>query len=144
MNTSTEATSPLAPRNVAAAFYEAFVANDLGAAAASLHPNVVLHVPGDHPVAGDYHGLAGILDFIGRNQAVTGGGENVELIDVLGGHQYAAAYCFVTGTRPDDAPLRNHTVHLLRVVDGQIVEVWFHNRDQAAVDRFWSAAPAAS
>ena len=59
------------------------------------------------------------------------------MLDVLGGGDHGAALLRVTGTRPGGAVLDNHTVHLHRIVDGRITEVWFHNRDQLTVDGFW-------
>lgn len=40
--------------------------------------------------------------------------------------------------RPGRAPLANHTVHPVTVLDGRVTGVTFHNGDQPAVDAFWS------
>ena len=78
--------------------------------ASSLEPDVVLHVPGVHPLSGDHRGLASVGGFLQRTREATTDGEHMELIEVL----------FRLGD------------------DDRIAEIWFHNRDQAPVDEFWS------
>jgi ketosteroid isomerase-like protein len=102
-----------------------------------LADEVVLHVPGSHPLAGTYHGADALLDFVTAVGARADRTEHVELLDLLGGATHAAAYCRVTGNRPGFEPLDNTTVHVLRIEQGRIAEVWFHNWDQASVDAFW-------
>jgi hypothetical protein len=41
------------------------------------------------------------------------------------------------GRRAGHADLDNFTLHLLRIESGRIAEIWFHNRNQPAVDAFW-------
>ena len=104
-------------------------------------PDVVLHDPGSHPLGGEHRGLAGVQRFLTASGAI---GPRTEVLDVLDGRDHAAVYCRVRAER-DGAVLDNHTVHLLRIADGRVAEVWFHNRDQAHVDRFWNAVlPAAT
>lgn len=110
--------------------------DDLDTAGALLDADVVLHVPGSHPTAGQYEGLQGILDFYAASRA-TGARTTREVLDVLEGREHVAVYCHVRGTRPDRAPLENPTLHLYRLEGGRVSEIWFHNRDQAAVDAFW-------
>jgi ketosteroid isomerase-like protein len=130
--------STTSPIDVARRLYDAIDAGDLAAAVPLLADDVVLHVPGTHALSGDHHGLAGFAHFVSASAASAGGTEVVEVLDVLGGTDHAAVYCRVTATRPGREPLENMTVHLLRVADGRVVEAWLHNRDEAAVDAFWS------
>lgn len=122
-----------------AALYATPGAFDPSAIASSLEPDVTLHVPGSHQLSGDHHGLAGVGDFLHRSRDATNDGEHMELIDILGGETHIGAYVRVTAHRDGRAPLVNHTIHLFRLgEDGRIAEIWFHNREQAAVDAFWS------
>ena len=47
-------------------------------------------------------------------------------------------YLRVTAERAGKAPLDNTTVHLLRLVEGRVAEVWLHNWDNTTVNEFWS------
>ena len=122
-----------------AAIYSTSGAFDPSALATSLQPDVILHVPGVHPLAGDHRGLAGVGSFLQRTRDATNGGEHIELIDVLAGSDHIGAYVRVTAHRAGRAPLVNHTIHLFRLGDDdRIAEIWFHNREQAPVDAFWN------
>ena len=118
--------------------YRALAANDLAAVAAVLAPDATLHVPGTQPLAGEHTGLDAILRFMLATTALTDGGERIEFLDALVGDEHVAAYVHVTAERAGHEPLDNETVHLLRVRDGLVTDLWFHNRDQAVVDAFWS------
>ncbi|MGK2949099.1 MAG: nuclear transport factor 2 family protein [Acidimicrobiales bacterium] len=135
--TTTTTTHP-SPHDVLVRLYSAVNEGDALGAAALLHPDVVLHVPGEQPLAGDHIGAQGVLAFLTATSEAAERTEQVEVVDVLSGQHHAAAYCLATGRRSDRVELENRTVHLFRIDEGRIVEAWFHNWDQAAVDAFWS------
>jgi hypothetical protein len=56
----------------------------------------------------------------------------------MGAGQYATVYGVSHAARPGRRPLTNHTLHLLRVERGRVTAVAVFNRDQSAVDEFWS------
>ena len=107
--------------------------------AGTLRHDVILHVPGDHPLAGDHRGLEQIAEFMNASREFTSDGERVELVDTLVGATHIGVLVKVTAARDDRDALVNHTIHLFAVdSDLTISEIWFHNRDQAAVDAFWT------
>ena len=144
MNTTTLPAPPATattatPLRIATAFYDAYLAGDIAAAAAFLAQDVVLHVPGNQPQSGDHEGFDAILAFILRNAEIVGAGTvHTELVDLTGGATHATAICIVTGERPGRDVMVNHTAHVLRIADGLIAEISFRNADQAVVDAFWS------
>jgi uncharacterized protein len=119
-------------------FYQALARGDVQTAKASLSPDVALHVPGTHPLAGTHRGHDGFFAFLGAIRGLTATGEQIEILDVLEGDAYVAVYCRVRATRPGKTPLDNHTLHLLRLQEDRIAEVWLHNRDDVSVSEFWS------
>lgn len=119
--------------------YAAIAERDVAGIARTLTPDAVLHVPGRHPLAGRYTGPAEILGFLAGTGAAAGDGETVEVLDVLVGHEHAAAYVR-SRARRGDAELDNLTLHLMRTTAGAVAEIWFHNRDQEHVDAFWGGA----
>ncbi|MBI5089917.1 MAG: nuclear transport factor 2 family protein [Actinobacteria bacterium] len=141
MNTSTITPTPTpsaGPRQVTLELYAALLAGQLEDARRHTHDDVVLHVPGSHPLAGDHRGPDALVRFVEASRERTDTGENLEVIDVLEGAGHAAVYLRVTATRAGKVPLDNTTVHLLRVVDGRVAEVWLHNWDDLTVNEFWS------
>lgn len=133
--TAITTTSPTA---TVVGLYTALAAGDLDAAGRHLAPDVVLHVPGRQPLAGDHVGRQAVVDFVVASSATAGRSEEIELLDVLAGEAHVAACCRVTGRRDGRVALDNRTVHLFRLDGGVIAEIWFHNWDQVAVDAFWS------
>ena len=135
-------TPPPSPTQTTAAIarrlYAAREAGDLATIAALVADDVVLHVPGTHPLAGTYRGLAAFAEFSAAITARTDDGEAIEVLDVLGGDDHAAVYCHVTARRAGRPALDNLTVHVLRIGDGRVTEIWLHNFDDVAVSAFWA------
>ncbi|GAB3690979.1 nuclear transport factor 2 family protein [Angustibacter aerolatus] len=120
--------------------YAALSRGDLPAAAASLAPDARLHVPGRGPNTGTYSGPDGVLEFVGRASAATEGTLRLDVHRVLADDEVAVALVTYTATRPGvDVQLTNHLAHVCAMRDGQVVESWFHTRDQYEVDAFWNA-----
>ena len=116
--------------------------HDVGAAMAdgrwadvfdSVAPDVVAHVP----AVGDLHGIDQLAGFVLDTASKTDDGEHLEHLDTLVGADHAALYFRITATRAGQPPLDNLTVHLARIDDGIIQEIWFHNYDGPAVAAFW-------
>ena len=101
---------------------------------ANVSPSVVAHVP----AVGDLEGIDALAGFLAETSAKTENGEHFELIDTLVGNGRAALYFRITANRQNRPPLDNLTLHLARVENDQIVEIWFHNFDSEAVAAFWT------
>lgn len=112
---------------------------DLAEFASSLRADVVLHVPGRHALAGRHRGLEEIATFLTASRELTTDGEHVELVDTLVGASHVGMLVKVTAARDDRELLVNHTIHLFALdQDRRVSDIWLHNRDQAAVDTFWT------
>jgi ketosteroid isomerase-like protein len=138
MNTSITSRQTGSPGEVTMALYGALLTNELDVARRHTHDDVVLHVPGSHPLAGDHRGPDALVRFVEASRERTDNGEHLEVLDVLEGADHAAVYLRVTAQREGRSPLDNTTVHLVRLVDGRVAEVWLHNWDNNAVNEFWS------
>lgn len=99
----------------------------------NVSPTVVAHIP----AVGDLDGIDALATFLLETGAKTDNGEHFELLDTLVGDTYAALYFRITAQRAGRPALDNMTVHLARVEDEQIAEIWFHNFDGPAVSAFW-------
>ena len=99
-----------------------------------MDPAVIAHVPS----VGDLAGIDALAAFLLETTAKADDGEQFELLDTLVGNDHAALYFRITATRPGREPLDNLTLHLARLQDDKIVEIWFHNFDTVAVAAFWA------
>lgn len=97
-------------------------------------PDVIAHVP----AVGDLIGIDALASFVTETAAKTDNGEAFEILDVLVGTNHAAIYFRITAQRQGRAPLNNLTLHLVRLEQDQIAEIWFHNFDGPAVAEFWA------
>lgn len=95
------------------------------------------HVPGRSPVAGDYDGVAQVVEFFGRLFELSGGTLRLELHDVLANDEHAAALYTVHAER-EGRRLEDNTVNTFHMRDGKVTEVWTHTTDLYAIDEFWS------
>ena len=117
--------------------YDALASGDLTPFQELLDPDVVWHVPGNNPTAGEYHGIEGVMTFIAEAFQRTEGNMRFELHDVLANDEHAVALQHLSATR-GDRMLDAHDVVVYHVRDGKATEIWFHSGDQAAHDAFWS------
>ena len=123
---------------VAVAFAGAAGHHDLSALAQWIADDFIFRVPGKNPLSGERRGLQGLLEFLDATQKLTTGHIKTEVLDLLIGQDYAALYTRTQAQRPDRPALDNPSLMLLKISDGKVHEAWSHNRDQAAVDAFWS------
>lgn len=124
--------------DLAAGLYRAIRSGDLVAASQFLDPDVVLHVPGTHPLAGERRGHVEFAHFAQQTRALTVDGEQIDVLDILEGVDHVAVYCRVRAARANGAELDNTTVHIMRINAGLVTEAWLHNWDDITVDRFWN------
>jgi len=95
------------------------------------------HVPGRGPVAGDYEGVAQVVEFFGRLVELSGGTLRLELHDVLANDEHAVALYTVRAER-EGRRLEDNTVNTFHMRDGRVTEVWTNTTDLYATDEFWS------
>ncbi len=100
--------------------------------------HVSLSVTAHVPAVGTLKGVDGLATFLLETEAKTDDGEHFELIDTLVGERYVALYFHITAERSGRPPLNNLTLHLARIEDDHIAEIWFHNFDGPAVAEFWA------
>src|SRR4051812_14133824 len=98
-------TNETAKRDIVTGLYGAIASGELEAAAQFLDAGVVLHVPGTHSLAGEHRGLAEFARFSQQSRALTVGGEQIRILDILEGDDHVAVYCRVRAERPNGALL---------------------------------------
>ena len=82
----------------------ALLSNHLEEARRHTHDDVVLHVPGTHPLAGQHRGPEALLRFVEASRERTDTGEHIEVLDVLEGADHAAAYLRVHRSASGQSP----------------------------------------
>ena len=110
---------------------DAFRAGDLDVVESLVAPEVVWHVPGDHPMAGTIEGREALLAWLARLRGI---GFWVVECDVFASDQHVCAVSTM-GARRDDVDLQTRVISIFRYRDGQQVERWVYPDDTAT----WNA-----
>jgi uncharacterized protein len=116
----------------------AFGSGDLGALQSQyLAENVVWHIPGSGPLAGDYQGVAQVVALFGKISELSGGTARFELHDVLVSDDHTVSLATITAERAGKQ-YQDNLVHVMHVQDGKATEVWTHAGNPLAAADFWS------
>ena len=106
----------------------AFRAGDIEAIKELVDADVVWHVPGDAPLAGDLRGRETLTDFLAR---VTELGFWLREHDVFGNDAHVCALSEMGATRPG-VDVSTRVVSIFHFSNGRQVERWFYPEDMAA------------
>lgn len=127
------------PIDAFTSYDDALAAGDLPGVAAALHPEVVWHQPGAHPLSGDHHGPDGVLTLLGGFMERSAGTFALSKTGpAMVNGAYVALPVTFSGSREGREPLRMAGVDVFRIEDGLIREVWLYSADQPAEDTFWA------
>jgi ketosteroid isomerase-like protein len=115
--------------------YEAFGAGDLGAVEELFRPDATWHAQRLGKLSGTHEGWPSVAAFFGETMQLTAGSFSVTIEDVLANDSQVAAVVRSRGER-DGRRLDERQVHLFRVDEGLVAEVWQFPGEGA--DAFWS------
>jgi uncharacterized protein len=99
--------------------------------------DIVWHVAGTGPLAGDYEGAAQVMGLLGKISALCSGPVQPELHDVLVSDDHTVALTTIRAERAGKQ-LQLNLVHVIHADNGKATEVWTHSSDPAAAAEFWS------
>jgi uncharacterized protein len=102
-----------------------------------LAENIIWHVAGTGPLAGDYHGVAQVMELLGKISALSGGTVRPQLHDVLVSTDHTVALGTIRAERKGKQ-LQLNLVHVIHAENGKATEVWTQSSDPAAAAEFWS------
>lgn len=120
----------------ARALWEAVADADAEALGELLAPDVAWHVYGSNPLAGDYRGPDGVLDYLAQ-VGDTADELRSTLRDLFVSEGGAVIAFVVDGTR-GERTIHQRLMLRLRISESRIVEAWSVPLDQPLSDRFWS------
>ena len=110
---------------------EAFRSGDFDVVKSLIAPEVVWHVPGDHPMAGTIEGREALLEWLGSLKRL---GFWLVECDVFASDEHVCAVSTM-GARRDHVDAQTRVISIFRYQDGRQVERWFYPDSAAA----WAA-----
>lgn len=118
---------------IAKTYIQAAQTGDQATLASVISPDVVWHQPGNNQFSGTHRGMAAV----GQMMAVSKGTFSITRADhFMANGDWVAVSIEFAGQR-DGLVLQQPGVDLLRIADGQIVEVRLFSSDPAQEDAFW-------
>ena len=117
--------------------YTAYGSGDIEVLNELFADDILWHVAGRGPLAGDYKGRDQVFGFFGKLMELSDGTAKLELHDVLANDDHGVALVTGTATR-NGATFTGPDVHTFHIRDGKVVEFWDAPLDQYAADEFWS------
>jgi uncharacterized protein len=113
---------------------DAFRSRDFTTIEALVDKDVVWHVPGSHPSAGDVRGRAEVVALLAR---VTELGMWIREHDVFGNDEHVCALSYMGARRPG-VDVQTRVVSIFHFRDGRQVERWFFPADAQAWNRIFA------
>ena len=99
--------------------------------------NIVWHVAGTGPLAGDYEGVAQVIGQLSKISELSGGTVQPELHDVLSSNDHTVVLATISAERAGKQ-FKLNLVHVIHAENGKATEVWTHSSDPAGAAEFWS------
>ena len=117
---------------------EAFSRRDMDSLRTFWADDIVYHVPGANPIAGDHKGLNGVLAFFAKLAGLTGDTVRiVDVHDVFANDEHVVALLRFTASRQGKQLSWDQT-NIYHISEDKITEAWLVPTDQRAVDQFLS------
>jgi ketosteroid isomerase-like protein len=113
---------------------DAFRAGDRETLAVLIDEDVVWHIPGSGPLAGDIDGREALFRFFDRLRDVTEGTFTIGEHDVLGSDEHVVALSYMSAVR-EGTLVSVDVVSVFHFRDGRQQERWLHPSDMVAWDR---------
>jgi uncharacterized protein len=117
--------------------YEAFARGDLVVVQQAFAPDITWHAQRLGQLGGDHVGWPAVLAFFARTMELTAGTFRIEIEQMLSNDDGVAVVVRSRATR-DGATLDSRQIHLFRVVDDLVAEVWQFVDDGQTVGAFWA------
>jgi len=118
--------------------YQAFNELHLDEAMDTIADDVVWHVGGENPLAGEYKGKQAVMELFMKYGQLTEGTSEFDIHDVLASEDHTVVLGTATATRHG----RTHTSRFVDIThadkDGKAKEFWRFVEDQAADDEFFN------
>jgi uncharacterized protein len=103
-----------------------------------LAPDVVWHVPGTSPIAGDHRGREAVMAYFERRRALAGGA-----MTIVPGERLISGDTVIQLAdgliERDGEPLRWRTAGIYRFEGDRVAEAWLVPLELAAFDAIWNA-----
>jgi ketosteroid isomerase-like protein len=118
--------------------YAAYQQGDMDVINELFADDIVWHITGRSPLAGDYKGKEQVFGFFAKLMEISEGTSKLEVHDVLANDEHAVALLTGSATVKGKS-FTGNDVHVMHIRNGKVVEFWDSPLDQYASDEIFSA-----
>ena len=118
--------------------YDAYINGDMDFINEVFADDIVWHIAGRSPLAGEYKGKEQVFAFFGKLMELTDGTSKLEVHDVLANDEHGVALVTGSATRKGKS-FSGPDVHVMHIKNGKIVEFWDSPLDQYESDEIFSS-----
>jgi hypothetical protein len=104
-----------------------------------LHPDIVWHVPGTSPIAGDHRGVPAVIDYFSRRRELASETLRLHPREMLADEE-VLVWLVDGSARLAGSEVHWRTVGVYRIHAARVSEVWLLALDLELFDRLWSPA----
>jgi ketosteroid isomerase-like protein len=124
--------------------YDAFVAGDIEAAARSVSPDFVMHVPGTGRNAGEHWGVNGFRQYMSNIARHNGGVFDMEVpvFSVSGEHAFTREVIQINRAYDPDRIWTLRISNWMKMRAGRLSELWVIPEEQREYDNYWTPPEA--
>jgi len=97
--------------------------------------DIIWHIAGTGPLAGDYYGVAQVMELLAKISELSGGTIKTAVRDVS--DDRTVVFTAIRAGRASKQ-LQLNLVHVIHAENGKATEVWTQSSDPAAAAEFWS------
>jgi ketosteroid isomerase-like protein len=97
--------------------------------------DIIWHIAGTGPLAGDYYGVAQVMELLAKISELSGGTVRTEVHDVS--DDRTVVFTAIRAGRAGKQ-LQLNLVHVIHAENGKATEMWTQSSDPAAAAEFWS------
>jgi ketosteroid isomerase-like protein len=117
--------------------YEAFGRGDIPTLLGILADDIVIHVPGRHPLAGDHKGHQQVVDWLTKVGQMSAGTFKFDIHDCLATDTHVVVLV-KTSAEHGGRSRTTDEAHIWHVANGKATEAWVLTTDPYGLDEFWS------
>jgi uncharacterized protein len=99
--------------------------------------DITWHIAGSGPLAGDYEGVAQVMDVLNKVSALSGETIQPQLHDVLVTNDHTVALTTIHAER-SGKQLQLSLVHVIHSANGKATEIWTTSSDPTGAAEFWA------
>ncbi len=119
-------------------YFEALKTGNMEQLSSVLSNDIIWHQPGKGLLSGIYQGKDKVFALFGQFMEISQGTFKINVVDYVAANEDYVTVQLSFSASNDLGSIAMRGIDVMKVKDGQIIEVWLFSEDQNAEDKFWN------